>query len=309
MSNVLSKSNLFDPTLVSDLINKVKGKSSIAVLSKQTPIAFNGQKEFTFTMDSDIDVVAENGKKTHGGVSIAPITIVPIKVEYGARVSDEFLYGSEEYKLDALKAFNEGYAKKLARGLDIMAFHGLNPRTKAASTVIGDNHFDKAVTQAVTFTDANPDQNIESAVAMIQGAEGSVSGLALDPQFSAALAAMRTSDTNNVRLFPELAWGANPGAINGLPSDINTTVGAGTDDVAILGDFANMFKWGYAKEIPLEVIQYGDPDNSGQDLKGYNQVYLRSETYLGWGILDASSFARVTKAAETTSTTTTTAAE
>ncbi|WP_262315224.1 phage major capsid protein [Lacticaseibacillus parakribbianus] len=298
MSNVLSKSNLFDPTLVSDLINKVKGKSSIAVLSKQTPIAFNGQKEFTFTLDSDIDVVAENGKKTKGGATVEPITIVPIKVEYGARVSDEFLYGSEEYKLDALKAFNEGYAKKLARGLDIMAFHGLNPRTKAASTVIGDNNFDKAVTQAVTFTDANPDQNIESAVAMIQGAEGSVSGLALDPQFSAALAAMRTGDTTNVRLFPELAWGANPGAINGLPSDINTTVGAGTNDVAILGDFANMFRWGYAKEIPLEVIQYGDPDNSGQDLKGYNQVYLRSETYLGWGILDASSFARVTKSAE-----------
>lgn len=54
---------------------------------------------------------------------------------------------------------------------------------------------------------------------------------------------------------------------------------------------------GYAKEIPLEVIKYGDPDNSGQDLKGYNQVYLRSETYLGWGIMDGNSFARVIKPA------------
>ena len=98
-------------------------------------------------------------------------------------------------------------------------------------------------------------------------------------------------------MFPELAWGANPGSINGLQADINTTVGVGGTDLAILGDFTNMFKWGYAKEIPLEVIQYGDPDNSGQDLKGYNQVYLRSETYLGWSIMDEASFARVVKPA------------
>jgi hypothetical protein len=304
MSNPLSRGSLFAPELVTDLINKVKGKSSIAVLSQQKPIPFNGQKEFTFTMDSDIDVVAENGKKSHGGISVAPITILPIKVEYGARISDEFIYGSEEYKIDALKAFNDGYAKKLARGLDIMAFHGLNPRSKTASTVIGDNHLDKVVTNVVTFDPTNPDANVEAAVAMIQATEGAVTGMAIDPTFSSALAAMRTADNNNVRLFPELAWGANPGKINGMPADINTTVGVGTVDNAIIGDFANSFKWGYAKEIPMEVIQYGDPDNSGQDLKGYNQVYLRSETYIGWGILDATSFSRVIPAPAATAPTT-----
>ena len=71
MATELSKGNLFDPVLVKDLISKVKGKSSLAVLSAQTPIPFNGRKEFTFTMDSEIDVVAENGKKTHGGESQA----------------------------------------------------------------------------------------------------------------------------------------------------------------------------------------------------------------------------------------------
>jgi Phage capsid family. len=292
---VLSKGSLFEPQLVSDLIDKVKGKSSLAVLSQQNPVPFNGQKEFTFTMDSEIDVVAENGKKTHGGISLAPLTIVPIKVEYGARVSDEFLYAADEEKIDTLKAFNDGYAKKLARGLDIMAFHGFNPRTGEASTVIGNNHFDNKVSQTVTFTQADPDANIEAAVALIQGSNGTVTGLAADTEFSAALAAMRTGTTTNVRLFPELAWGANPGSINGLKADINNTISAGTNDVAILGDFANMFRWGYSKQIPLEIIKFGDPDNSGNDLKGYNQVYLRSETYLGWGILDAASFARIKK--------------
>ena len=291
---VLSKGNLFDPALVTDLINKVKGKSSIAVLSQQTPIPFNGQKEFIFTMDSEIDIVAENGKKTHGGISLDPITIVPIKVEYGARVSDEFLYASDEEKINILKAFNDGYARKLARGLDLMVFHGINPRSGVASTIIGTNHFDAKVTQTVDFNAADPDTNIEAAVALVQGSEGVVTGAALDPTFSAALSQMKI---NGVKQFPELAWGANPGSINGLKADINNTVSAaGTNnDVAILGDFTSMFQWGYTKQIPLEIIKYGDPDNSGNDLKGYNQVYLRSETYLGWGIMDGSNFARIVK--------------
>ena len=286
----LSKGNLFDPELVTDLINKVKGKSSLAVLSQQVPIPFNGQKEFTFTMDSEIDVVAENGKKSHGGISMAPLTIIPIKVEYGARVSDEFIYASEEEQVNIIKAFNDGYAKKLAKGLDLMALHGVNPRTGTASAVIGTNHFDNLVSQTVEFTKADPDANIEAAVAMVQASSGAISGMAMSPVFSAALASYKV---NGVKQFPELAWGANPGAVNGLKTDINGTVSAYGDDIAILGDFAESFKWGYSKQIPFEIIKYGDPDGSGQDLKNYNQVYLRSETYLGWGIMDPESFAIV----------------
>lgn len=296
MTTETSRGTLFDPTLVTDLINKVKGKSSLAKLSAEKPIPFNGTKEFTFTMDSDIDVVAENGKKTHGGVSLEPVTIVPIKFEYGARISDEFLYASEEAKIDILKAFNEGFAKKVARGLDIAAFHGLNPRTSTASAVIGNNHFDKAVTQTVDYVKANVDDNVEAAIAMVEGSDGDVTGMVLSPAVRQALAALKNSA--NERLYPELAWGGAPGTINGLVVDVNKTVAVGNVDEIILGDFANAFKWGYAKEIPLEIIQYGDPDNSGKDLKGYNQIYIRAEVYLGWGILDAESFARVIVKAE-----------
>ena len=61
-------------------------------------------KEFIFTMDSDIDVVAENGAKSHGGVTLTPTTIVPIKVEYGARISDEFMYAAEDEQINILKS-------------------------------------------------------------------------------------------------------------------------------------------------------------------------------------------------------------
>ena len=50
---------------------------------------------------------------------------------------------------------------------------------------------------------------------------------------------------------------------------------------------------GIADIINFEVIEYGDPDNSGNDLKGYNQVYLRAEAWFGWAILDGAAFARI----------------
>lgn len=295
---VLEKSTLFDAKLVTDLVEKVQGKSSLARLSKQTPIPFNGQKEFVFTMDSEIDVVAESGKKTHGGISLAPRTIVPIKVEYGARVSDEFLYAADEEKINILKAFNDGFAKKVARGIDLMAFHGVNPRSGVASTVIGTNHFDSLVTQKIEIPSLMEDANgaIEGAIALVQGSGGDINGMAISPAIRSALS--KQKDLQGNALFPDLAWGSAPETINGLAVDVNKTVSdmSGTEkDRAFVGDFAESFKWGYTKEIPLEVIQFGDPDNSGLDLKGYNQVYLRSEVYLGWGILAPENFARVTE--------------
>lgn len=295
--SVLEKGSLFPETLIPDMVNMVKGKSSIARLSASEPVAFNGQKEFTFTLDKEIDVVAESGAKSHGGATVTPVTIVPIKVEYGARVSDEFLYASEEAQIDVLKAFSEGFAKKIARGIDIMAFHGFNPRTAQASAVIGDNHFDKKVTQVVTQGTGDANDNVEAAIALVQGNENDVTGMAMSPTFKSELAAIKKADGS--KMFPELSWGAVPSTINGLPVDSNPTVSfGGSKDKAIVGDFANMFKWGYAKEIPMEVIQYGNPDNDTTlgDLKGHNQVYLRAEAYIGWGILDANSFALVQSA-------------
>lgn len=271
---VLSKGTLFPEHLVNDLITKVQGKSSLAKLSNQIPVPFNGLKEFVFSMDNEIDIVAENGPKSEGGISIDPITVVPLKVEYGARVSDEFLFASEEEQIKTLKSFNDGYAKKLAKGFDLMAFHGINPRTKAASDVIGNNCFDKKVTQNVTFDGTKPDLAIETAVDLIEGSEGDVTGLAIDTTFRSALAKETVDgEGKGARLYPELRWGGNPDSLNGVNLDVNRTVANGGNTKAYLGDFG-MFKWGYAKQIPLEVIEYGDPDNSGKDLKGHNQVYL-----------------------------------
>lgn len=294
---VLNKGTLFDPVLVTDLINKVKGESSLARLSRQQPIPFNGQKEFVFTMENEIDVVAESGKKSHGGIDLQPIIITPIKVEYGARVSDEFMIVDQEERIGILKAFNDGFARKVARGLDLMAFHGVNPRTGSPTAVIGNNNFDAAVTQEVQAGAGLDDPNgaVESAIALVHGSDEDVTGMAISPAFRSALAQQK--DAQGSPMFPELAWGNAPSDINGLPVDVNRTVSdmAANEALAYIGDFQNAFKWGYSKQIPLRVIEYGDPDNSGNDLQGYNQVYIRAELFLGWGILEPEAFAIITE--------------
>lgn len=295
MSDILSKGSIFPEELVPGLIQKTTGASALAALCGATPIPFNGMREFTFQLDKEVDIVAENGAKTKGGATVNPVTIVPIKIEYGARISDEFMYASESAQLDYLSSFADGFAKKAAKGLDLMAFHGINPRTAAASAVIGTNHFDSKVTQTVTMaTGVTPDANVEAAIALVQGSDKDVNGIIMAPAFRSALAAM--TKTGGDKMYPELAWGNKPGALNGLAAQSNSTLSANSSlDRALVGDFQNCFKWGYAKQIPIEVIKYGNPDNDATlgDLKGHNQIYLRGEMYIGWGILDANAFSLV----------------
>ena len=296
MGNVLTKGSMFPPELTNELINLVRGKSSLARLSGAKPIPFNGETVFTFNFDSEADLVAENGAKSNGGATIAPVTMQPVKLEYGMRISDEFKYAAEEIQLQYLSAFADGFAAKVARALDIMAFHGVNPRTKLSASQLSGKSFDVLVDQVVTYDASAPQDNVEAAIALVQGNEHDVTGMAMSPAFKSALAGIKTQSNSNVPLFPELGWGNEAERINGLPVDTNSTVGFNSSpDKAVVGNFADYFRWGVARQIPIEVIEYGNPDNDevAGDLKGHNQVYIRGEVYVGFGILVPSAFALI----------------
>lgn len=293
MPSALIKGNLFPSVLTNELKNLVRGKSSIARLSQQQPISFNGNTQFTFNLDSEANFVGERGVKTNGGATVEPVQIVPYKVEYGYRTSDEFLIASDEAKIDTLRAFNEGFANKLARALDIGAMHGINPRTGNAFAPIGNNHFDAKVTQTVNRT-ASINDDIESAIGIVQGKEHEVTGMAMSPAVKLALSQMKKTD--GTPYFPDLQWGNMPEQINGLPVDSNSTVafGTGVTDQVIVGDFRGMFKWGVARDVVLDILRYGNPDNSEDgDLAAHNEVFIRAEAYIGWGILVPNAFARI----------------
>ena len=282
----------FPEEMVKEVFVGAKGHSSIAKLCGMTPIAFSGTDVMVFSFDGEVNLVGEAAAKAKhtNGKSIVKMT--PRKIEYGARVSDEFSRCSDEKRIEYLKAFNEGFEKKVARGIDIMAFHGTNPKTGVlATTLIGDNSFDtNDDVTSVTYNQSTPEANIASAVAAI--GDYDFNGIAMSKTFAADLAALKV---NGVPQYPELGWGANVSSIKGVPVDINSTVSAVQGEYAYCGDFQNAFKWGYADKINFEVIEYGNPDNDEDagDLKGHNQVYLRAEAWIGWAILDGSAFARI----------------
>lgn len=296
MGNILSKGNLFPPELTNELIDLTRGESTLAKLSGAKPIQFNGQTLFTFNFDSEIDLVAENGAKSNGGATIAPVTMQPVKVEYGMRISDEFMYAAEEIQLQYLRAFADGFAKKVARGIDIMAFHGVNPRTKLPASQLSGKSFDALVDQIVTYDSDAPQDNVQAAIDLVHGNEHDVTGMAMAPSFKSALARIKTGTTSNVPLFPELGWGNSTSEVNGLPVGTNSTVSFNSSaDRAVVGNFADFFRWGIARQIPVKVIEYGNPDNDAVagDLQGHNQVYLRGEAYVGFGILVPKAFAMI----------------
>ena len=281
----------FPAEMISEVFTGAKAHSSIAKLCGQTPIAFSGTDVMTFSFDGEVNLVGEGEAKAAHTNGKNVVKMTPRKIEYGARVSDEFLRCSDEKKIQHLKAFNEGFAKKIARGLDIMAFHGVNPKTGLlATTLIGENSFDtNDDVTSVTYDASALESNLASAVSAIGDYDNT--GMAFSKTFASGLAALKV---NGVPQYPEFRLGANPGAMGGVPCDVNSTVSYVDGEHAYIGDFANAFKWGYADLVNFEVIEYGNPDNSeAGDLKGHNQVYLRAEAWLGWGILDGKAFARI----------------
>ena len=283
----IQKSTYFPGIIAQEMFSSVQGHSAIAKLSQNKPMPFNGTDIITFSSTDEAAVVAEGAAKPAFTGSNNVIQIRPLKFVFGQRVNDEFRYAADEVRLEYLRGFAEAFAKKIARGFDVAAMTGKDPQSATAVLSLATNNFHDVVTNVITATAGQEDAAVQSAITALMGAGYQADGIVMTPAMASALAAIKYS---GVPAFPELAWGGNPERVKGLASDITTALAfdSSTDD-ALVGDFTNAFKWGYAKDIPMEVIEYGDPDGAG-DLKRYNQVYLRAEAYIGWAILDPNAF-------------------
>ena len=295
MADAIKAGTLFKPELVTEIMSKVQGHSTLAKLSTQTPIPFNGVEQFIFNLDGNAQIVGEGEQKLGSTATVTSKIIKPMKFVYQARMTDEFKYASEEKRLNFLKHYADGFAKKMAEAFDIAAIHGLEPKSLTDASFKATNSFDGVVTANITTYDGTKvEDNIEAAVQQVVAKGGTVTGIALSPVAGQDISKVKV---NGVAQYPEFRFGQNPDAFYGMQSDINktlTTVGGTAQiDHAIVGDFQDRFKWGYAENIPLEIIEYGDPDGAGRDLKRFNEICLRAEAYIGWGILDSDAFARV----------------
>ena len=285
---------LFNPELVTEIMTKVQGYSVLAKLSSQSAIPFNGTEQFIFNLEGNAQIVGEGEQKKAGESKLTSKVIKPMKFIYQARITDEFKYASEEKKIKYLQAYADGFAKKIAVAFDIAAIHGLEPKSMTDASFRDTNSFDGVITDNVVVFSAAIDENIDTAVQAIVAKGADVTGIALSPLAGQSLAKLKV---NGVVQYPEFRFGQNPNSFYGMESDISknlvVTGGTAKADHVLVGDFRNMFKWGYAENIPMEIIEFGDPDGAGRDLKAYNEICLRSEAFIGWGILDEDAFARV----------------
>lgn len=293
----IQKSTLFPAVLEKEIFNAVRGKSALAALSQNEPIPFVGKDVFVFSMPGEVSVVGESQPKPAGDSAITSVPIRPVKVVYQSRVTAEFMYASEEQQLNTLSTFAEGFARKLAKGLDIMAGYGYDPATGTASAVIGNNNLSYAITnyasganvvQYTTGTD-DPVDKLEEAIGKVD----ELNGIAMSSDFREDIAGLKATSGGAQPAYPEFSFGGAPTQLGAA----NLAVSNGLDAADIYGIVGNFdaFRWGFAKEMPLEIIEYGNPDGGTYDLKRANEVLLRSEAFIGWGILNPADFAMVIK--------------
>lgn len=286
MANDTSKVTL-PKSVVTTLINKVKDTSTIAALSPSTPQKFADTTYLVFNPTAEAEVVAEGGKKSGSGISLTPIVAKRAKVVTTTRVSDELKWADEDNQLEIISNIIADQTAALGRALDYIVYHAVSPKT---GTALDGYTALTAGATSVTKSEFAVDDIDSLADSVI---DYDINGIALSRAFAAELRKLRVPATG-LRLFPEIPLSLNVGNLDGIPAAASGTVNGRlckTDPkvAAIMGDFSAI-KWGMVRDMTAEIIEYGDPDNTGQDLKGYNQVAYRTEAVLAYAVLDPKAF-------------------
>lgn len=274
-------------SVVTTVLNKVKDASTIAALSPSTPQKFADSTYLVFNPTAEAEVIAEGAKKSGSEISTDPVVAKRVKVVTTTRVSDELKWADEDNQLEIVSNIIADQTAAIGRALDYVVYHAVNPKTGLAldgytALTAGAN--------SITATD-DPSADIDSMTDAVLDYD--INGFALSRKFASDLRKLRVPSTG-LRLYPEIPLSLEVGSIDGIPAAASGTVNgslAKTDTkvLGILGDF-NAIKWGMVRDMTSEIIEFGDPDNTGNDLKGYNQVAYRTEAVLAYAVLDPKAF-------------------
>lgn len=307
MANPLLTSALNLANFTADGVwQKAIKSGALARLAGQDPEIRVGSTDFfTFTTTPKAELVGEGANKASADGTPTKVTSKTYKVQLTYRVSDEILIADREHQIRLIEALRGRIGTGISRALDSIAIYGINPATGAVSANVA-NYFLKTgngVDHQVPGSGSTPTSLIKGAAGALAGAGYNATGLAVDPAFVNALANETEGSDSNRPLYPELGLGFNIESFQGLRAASSDTV-SGKNELAsnysgkvanaIMGDF-NAFKWAIAEQVPLHLIQYGDPDGAG-DLQRTNEVAIRAEAYIGFAIMDGAAFSVIEKA-------------
>jgi hypothetical protein len=306
MATLATSSFSLPKHLVPGVWQKAQGQSVLARLSTADPQEFGEHQYMTLTAPPRGEVVGEGVAKSESTATFAPVTAIPRKVQVTQRFNQEVKWADDSRQLGVLRTMADLSGVALGRALDLIAIHGINPKTGALLAGSPAKITDTTnVVELVTATVNLPDQAIEAAVGLVLDDSLAPNGIALDNSYAFKLATQR-HPTSGERLYPDLGFGTSVDSFFGLNGAVSDTVRGGPEAVtvstgayastnpnvkAIVGDFT-AFRWGVQVNIPIELIEFGDPDGLG-DLKRQNQIALRSEVVYGIGIMSLDAFAQV----------------
>ncbi len=271
----------------------------LAKLAVEAPDIKVGKTDhFVFTGTPKAELVGEGANKSSADDKPTKATVNTYKVQVTYRFSDEVQYEDEDYQTQLIDGLVKNISIALSRALDLVAIHGINPKTGAVSSSVVSYFAKDGNKVARVVATEKPNEDIENAAAKLQEAGYTATGVGFDPAFAGELA--RVTNANGVKLYPELGLGFNVDNFQGLMAASSDTV-SGRQEITkprvkgIMGDF-RAFKWGVARYVGLKLIEAGDPDGAG-DLNRTNEVAIRAESIFGYAIFDEKAFSLVEKAA------------
>lgn len=270
------------------IINKVGNTSTIAALSPSTPQLFLNEDYIVFNGAAEAEVVAEGQQKSSYEQTASSITGKKFKVQCTTRVTEELKWADEDNRLEIISSIQEDQTKAIARALDYVIYHAINPKTGASLS-----GYTALTANAVTVQDSEDDiANVDALADAVN--EYEINGVALSRTWASRLRKLRVPATG-MRFYPEIPINLAAGTLDGIPAATSTTVDGKkattpTNVLGIMGDYS-LIKWGMIRDIWAEVIQYGDPDQTGVDLKANNQIAYRTEAMFSYAVLDPKAFA------------------
>lgn len=295
---VIGTGNITLPqNLANGLFAKTQTGSAVIALSGAEPQKFGSVTHMTLTGRPRAEYVGEGVAKSSSTTTFGTKTVTPHKVQVTQRFNEEVKWADEDYQLGVLATLAAEGGAALSRALDLGVFHGINPLTgtAVASIVVGDRIATTTnQVELTTGTLLTPDLVIEQTAGLVI-ADGYIpNGIAFDPTYAWTVATARYADGR--KKYPELGFGSSITSFEGLNAYSTSTVSGqpeATDQKvrAIMGDWS-LLRWGVQRSVPVELIEFGDPDGQG-DLKRNNQIALRLEVVYGWGVMDLDGFGLV----------------
>ena len=283
---------LLPRNIANGVITKAQSTATAPKLSGSEPQRFGETDYIIFDSFPRAEFVGEGQPKSATTGAFRSVTAKPHKAQVTMRFNEEVQWASEDYQLDILGQLSAKGGEALSRALDLGMYHRIQPLDGSVITS-WDNYLD-AAPSSIQLGKGELDQSIREAAGLLVNSTTNPitpTGIALDPSLVWELGNLQTKNADGtpsgVQRYPNLGIGTNVDSFLGLNVAVGNTVSGRPEAAAdtkvrgYIGDFQNGIRWGVQRELPVELIRFGDPDGQG-DLKRQNQIALRLEIVYGW---------------------------